>query len=152
VGYHGTISVTLEPFSAANQVILTAMKNYGMIVADNGSNMYFQGAPDARWDDNDLNALKAIDASQFDRAVPTISCFIASQTTGSAGTPVTLNWSVNNDSYDYIDVVGPVRGGTQTVTPAATTIYTLNATNQWAFDQIGYGECAVADGNVCVHV
>jgi hypothetical protein len=63
--------------------------------------------------------------------VPTISSFTASQTTVSVGTPVTLNWIVSNDSYDYIDVVGPVRGGTQTVTPAATTIYTLNATNQY---------------------
>ena len=139
-------SFNISTFSAANQVILTAMKNYGMIVADNGSNMYFQGAPDARWDDDDLDALKAIDASNFDvvqmgteyddstaptGAVPTISSFTASQTTVAAGTPVTLTWTVTNDSYDYIDVVGTVRGGTQTVTPAATTIYTLNATNQY---------------------
>jgi hypothetical protein len=139
-------SFDISSFSAANQVILTAMKNYGMIVADNGSNMFFQGAPDARWDDNDLDALKAIDASNFDvvqmgtaydansaptGAAPTISSFTASQTTVAAGTPVTLSWSVINDSYDYIDVVGPVRGGTQTVTPAATTTYTLNSTNQY---------------------
>jgi hypothetical protein len=136
----------ISSFSAANQVILTAMKNYGMIVADNGSNMYFQGAPDARWDDNDLDALKGIDASNFDvvqmgtkyddataptGAVPTISSFTASQTTVTAGTPVTLSWTVANDSYDFIDVVGPVRGGTQTVTPTATTSYTLNSTNQY---------------------
>ena len=38
-------SFDISSFSAANQAILTAMKNYGMIVADNGSNMYFQGAP-----------------------------------------------------------------------------------------------------------
>src|ERR1700761_967698 len=139
-------SFDISSYSAANQVILTAMKNYGMIVADNGSNMYFQGAPDAHWDDNDLNALKAIDASNFDVVqmetqydgataptgpVPTISSFTASQTTVTAGTPVTLSWTVTNDSYDYIDVVGPVRGGTQTVTPAATTTYTLNSTNQY---------------------
>ena len=139
-------SFDISSFSAANQVILTAMKDYGMIVADNGSNMYFQGAPDARWDDNDLNALKAIDASEFDvvqmgteydaataptGAVPTISSFTASQTTVAAGTPVTLNWTVSNDSYDYIDVVGPVRAGTQTVTPTATTVYTLYSTNQY---------------------
>jgi hypothetical protein len=139
-------SFDISGFSAANQVILTAMKNYGLIVADNGSNMYFQGSPDARWDDNDLDALKAIDASEFDvvqmgtaydsstaptGAVPTISSFTASQTTVTAGTAVTLSWTVSNDSYDYIDVVGPVRGGSQTVSPAATTIYTLNATNQY---------------------
>ena len=139
-------SFDISSFSAINQVILTAMKNYGMIVADNGSNMYFQGAPDARWDDNDLSALKAIDASAFDvvqmgtayddataptGAVPTINSFTASQTTVSAGTPVTLTWSVSNDSYDFIDVVGPVRGGSQMVTPGTTTTYTLNATNQY---------------------
>jgi hypothetical protein len=136
----------ISTFSAANQAILTAMKNYGMIVADNGSNMYFQGAPDARWDDNDLNALKAINASNFDvvqmgteydastaptGAAPTISSFAASQTTVTAGTPVILSWTVSNDSYDYIDAVGPVRGGAQTVTPGATTIYTLFSTNQY---------------------
>ena len=139
-------SFAISGFSAANQAILTAMKNYGMIVADNGSNMYFQGAPDARWDDNDLNALKAIDASNFDvvqmgteydastaptGAAPTISSFTASQTTVTAGTPVSLSWTVSNDSYDYIDAVGPVRAGTQPVTPAATTIYTLYSTNQY---------------------
>jgi Putative Ig domain len=139
-------SFDISGFSAANQVILTAMKNYGLIVADNGSNMFFQGSPDARWDDNDLDALKAIDASEFDvvqmgtvyddstaptGAVPTISSFTASQTTVTAGTAVTLSWTVSNDSYDYIDVVGPVRGGSQTVSPTATTIYTLNATNQY---------------------
>jgi hypothetical protein len=136
----------ISSFSAANQVILTAMKNYGMIVADNGSNMFFQGAPDARWDDNDLGALKGIDASNFEVVqmgtpydaanaptgpVPVISSFTASQTTVSAGTPVTLSWTVTNDSYDFIDAVGPVRGGTQTVTPAATTTYTLNSTNKY---------------------
>src|SRR3984957_4311303 len=136
----------ISGFSAANQAILTAMKTYGMIVADNGSNMYFQGAPDSRWDDNDLNALKAIDASNFDvvqmgtefdastaptGAAPTISTFTASQTTVTAGTPIILSWTVSNDSYDYIDAVGPVRGGTQTVTPGATTIYTLSSTNQY---------------------
>ena len=65
------------------------------------------------------------------RARPTISSFTASQTTVTAGTPVILSWTVSNDSYDYIDAVGPVRGGTQTVTPAATTIYTLYSTNQY---------------------
>jgi hypothetical protein len=49
----------------------------------------------------------------------------------TAGTPVILSWTVSNDSYDYIDAVGPVRAGTQTVTPGATTIYTLNSTNQY---------------------
>jgi hypothetical protein len=47
-----TFNVTA--YSAANQVILNALKKYGMIMADNGSNMYLSGAPDDRWDNNDL--------------------------------------------------------------------------------------------------
>ena len=38
------------------QVILRAMKKYGMIVADNGSNWYISGAPDPRWNDDELHA------------------------------------------------------------------------------------------------
>jgi hypothetical protein len=64
-------------------------------------------------------------------AAPAISSFTASQTSVTAGTPVTLTWTVSGDSYDFIDVVGTVRGGSQTVTPTATTSYTLNSTNQY---------------------
>ncbi len=139
-------SFNISSYSASNQVILKAMQQYGLIVADNGSNMYFQGTPDARWNDSDLHNLGNVDASAFDvvqmgteydsvtaptGAVPAISSFTASQTSVAAGTAVTLTWTVSGDSYDFIDLVGPVRGGTQTVTPAKTTTYTLNSTNQF---------------------
>ncbi|MBI1906909.1 MAG: hypothetical protein HYS20_11860, partial [Rhodocyclales bacterium] len=42
-----------EGFSTESRAILQAMKTYGMLVADNGSNWYVSGAPDARWN-NDL--------------------------------------------------------------------------------------------------
>jgi hypothetical protein len=42
-------------FSPAMQVILRALKKYGMILADNGSNWYVSGAPDPRWSDDELN-------------------------------------------------------------------------------------------------
>ncbi|MCB0981855.1 MAG: hypothetical protein KDB17_14515 [Ilumatobacter sp.] len=48
------------------RVIAEAMKDYGLIVADNGSNWYFQGAPSPGWDDNDLNQLKAIPGTAFE--------------------------------------------------------------------------------------
>src|SRR5208282_5507121 len=38
-------SFNISGFSAANQVILTALQQYGMIMADNGSSMYLSGAP-----------------------------------------------------------------------------------------------------------
>jgi hypothetical protein len=47
-------------------VIATAMQQYGLIVADNGSNWFFQGAPDPGWNDNDLNQLKAIPGTAFE--------------------------------------------------------------------------------------
>jgi hypothetical protein len=46
--------------------IAEAMKKYGFIVADNGSDWYFGGAPDPRWDDDSLNQLKEIPGSAFE--------------------------------------------------------------------------------------
>jgi hypothetical protein len=37
-----------------------------MFLADNGSNWYVTGAPDTRWSDEDLNALKALHGSDFE--------------------------------------------------------------------------------------
>ena len=39
-------------------MILRALKRYGLIVADNGSSWYITGAPDPRWNDEDLDQLK----------------------------------------------------------------------------------------------
>ncbi len=59
-------SFDVSGFSPAMQVILRAMKKYGMIVADNGSNWYFSGAPDPRWNDDELSTLKTIKGSNFE--------------------------------------------------------------------------------------
>ncbi|HEX8422103.1 MAG TPA: hypothetical protein VF634_01765 [Pyrinomonadaceae bacterium] len=59
-------SYAISRFSPAVQVILKALKKYGMILADNGGNWFVSGAPDARWDDNDLNTLKTIKGSDFE--------------------------------------------------------------------------------------
>jgi hypothetical protein len=48
------------------RVIATALKRYGLIVADNGSNWYFSGTSDRRWDDENLNQLKSIPGSAFE--------------------------------------------------------------------------------------
>jgi hypothetical protein len=48
------------------RVIAVAMQRYGLLVADNGSNWFFQGAPSAGWNDDDLNQLKAISGSNFE--------------------------------------------------------------------------------------
>ncbi len=56
----------ISSYPPSAQVILTALKTYGMIVADNGSNWFLSGAPDARWNDSELNALKRVQGSDFE--------------------------------------------------------------------------------------
>jgi hypothetical protein len=51
--------------------ILTAMKRYGMILADNGSPWFFTGSSDVRWDDDQLNELKSLRGSDFEVVDPT---------------------------------------------------------------------------------
>jgi hypothetical protein len=53
-------------YSAEVQVICTAMKTYGLILADNGSNWYVSGAPDPRWSDENLGDLKRIAGDAFE--------------------------------------------------------------------------------------
>ena len=56
----------ISGFSAANQVILTALKKYGMMLADNGSAWFISGAPDPRWDNTDLHNLGLLQGSDFE--------------------------------------------------------------------------------------
>jgi glycosyl hydrolase family 114 len=59
-------TVDISGFSPANQVILTALKRYGMFVADNGAPWFVTGAPDPRWDDDDLHQLGQIVGADFE--------------------------------------------------------------------------------------
>jgi hypothetical protein len=93
-------SMDISRFSPTNRVILTALKRYGMIVADNGSSWFLSGAPDDRWNNDDLHALGAISGSEFE-VVNTTSLM------------------VNQDS-------GQARS--QSATPAATIAATASAT------------------------
>lgn len=56
----------ISGFSEQNQVILRALKKYGMLVADNGGDWFISGSPDSRWDDEDLNQLKNIHGMDFE--------------------------------------------------------------------------------------
>lgn len=59
-------SFNISTYSPNVQVILKAMKKYGMIVADNGSNWYVGGAPDPRWNDSELAALSSVKGTNFE--------------------------------------------------------------------------------------
>ncbi|MGA1982173.1 MAG: hypothetical protein ABSG84_06845 [Acidobacteriaceae bacterium] len=56
----------ISGFSKTNQVILTALKRYGMFLADNGSAWFLSGAPDPRWNDDDLHNLLQVKGSDFE--------------------------------------------------------------------------------------
>jgi hypothetical protein len=140
-------SFNISSYPAEDQVILTALKKYGMILADNGSALFVSGAPDSRWNNTNLGLLKNIHGSDFEVVqtgtiykpgsvpsgpLPTISSFTANPSTVTAGQPVTLSWTVSNGEYNIVaPQAGPVRGTQVVLTPAATTTYTLYSTNQY---------------------
>jgi hypothetical protein len=152
-------SFDISGFSPANRVILTALKKYGMIVADNGSAIYISGTPDHRWDNSDLGNLKTITASNFEvvlmdpvytnsdvpaGAPPVIDSFTANHKAILAGQTVTLNWATSDASYNLIaPTIGPVRGTSITIRPSMTRTFVLHSTNQ-------YGQ-SVASLTVTVH-
>lgn len=138
-------SYDITGFPPQAQVVLAALKKYGMIMADNGSSIYISGAPDNRWDNDDLGTLKQVPASAFDvlqisplytpsnvptGAKPVIASFTAHPSTISAGQSVTLSWKVTGASYFLVSPqVGAVRGNSAVVAPTTTTTYTLSGTN-----------------------
>lgn len=56
----------ISKFPASAQTILKALKKYGMIVADNGGDWFISGAPDPRWNDDEINTLKRVKGSDFE--------------------------------------------------------------------------------------
>jgi hypothetical protein len=76
----------ISRFSAQNQVILRALKKHGMVLADNGSSFFMSGAPDAGWNDSDLNALRTVPGSAFE-AVDVSSLKVSSTSYAVAGAP-----------------------------------------------------------------
>jgi len=139
-------AVDISGFPPDDQVILTALKQYGIIMADNGSSMFVSGTPDNRWNNDDLDLLKNLTASDFEVLLisplytpdnlpmgpdPTIDSFTAT-VSGGPGQPVILSWGETNGEYNIVSPsVGAIRGSSVVVYPMTTTTYTLYATNQY---------------------
>ncbi len=56
----------ISGFSPTAQVLLTTMKKYGLILADNGSSWFVSGVSDRRWQDSILSELKKVPGSAFE--------------------------------------------------------------------------------------
>ena len=78
-------SYSCATYSPEVQVICTALKRYGMYVADNGSDWYFTGTAENGWSEAMLDELKSVPASQFD-AVDS-SSLMASASSGRVRVP-----------------------------------------------------------------
>jgi hypothetical protein len=140
-------SFDISQFPPQSKVILAALQQYGMIMADNGSSMFISGDPDNRWNNNDLASLKTVPASEFDVILmnpiytpnnvptgpaPVIGSFAANPSTVTPGESSTLSWTVSGASYFVVSPqVGALRGASVSVTPTQTTTYTLYSTNEY---------------------
>jgi hypothetical protein len=59
-------SVSLRGLPRQARILATAMKRYGLMLADNGSPWYVSGAPDPRWDNDQLHALDRLSGRDFE--------------------------------------------------------------------------------------
>jgi hypothetical protein len=88
----------ISGFSPTNQIILRALKKYGMILADNGSAWYMSGSPDSRWNNSDLNLLRNVFGSNFEAV--DVSSLMIDEDSSQARQPVPdaygVSWGAHN--------------------------------------------------------
>jgi hypothetical protein len=82
---NASFSLPASMCSSFCQTVITTMKTYGLILADNGSNWYFQGTADRRWTASEVDQLKQIPASQF--VAVDESCLMVQSNSGQALQP-----------------------------------------------------------------
>jgi hypothetical protein len=79
----------ISGFTPNLQVILRAMQTYGMFVADNGSNWYVSGAPEPRWNDDELvSGFRRVHGSDFEVVGPPPPIPVGRSGDGVAGNPL----------------------------------------------------------------
>lgn len=85
--------VRSPPLSATAITIMRALKKYGMMLADNGSNWYISGATDDRWNNDELHELDFIRGSDFE-AVDTSSLMVNVNSGQAAIGPLTVSGTI----------------------------------------------------------
>ena len=83
-------SFDITKYSAQVQVVLTALKTYGAILADNGSSWYLTGAPDPNWNDSDMHNIAQIVGSDME-AVNTSSLQVDPNSGTVTGSPLAIS-------------------------------------------------------------
>jgi hypothetical protein len=117
-------SKDISGFNPRAKAIAQAMKTYGIILADNGSNWYVSGAPDERWSNSELQQVNTLRGSDFEAV--DVSPLMVSPTSGqvkSAAATTTLASSANpSASGQSVTFTATVSGTTGT--PTGTVAFT----------------------------
>lgn len=142
-------SFDISSYPADVQVILRAMKKYGVILADNGSAWYISGTPDSRWNDDNLSRLSGVKGSNFEaidesglmidpnsgaakQSTTTVVSVAVSPTTAALKTGQTQAFSASVSGSSNTAVtwsVNGIAGGNASVgTVSSTGLYTAPAT------------------------
>jgi hypothetical protein len=117
-------SFNVSAYPAHMRVILNAMKTYGIILADNGSDWYVSGAPDPRWNNDMLHLLDDLTGNDFE-AVNT-SVLMVNYNSGATGATISGNAGFAGVKLSYTD------GSAKTVTTAANGNYSFPISYNWS--------------------
>jgi Fibronectin type III domain len=129
----------ISTYGAAAQVVLTAFKHYGLIVADNGSDWFFQGTEDAQWNSgpypNMITDLKRVPVSAFE-AIDESSLMVSANSAqaGTAPAAPTAPAAAPRDAAAMVSWTEPATGGqpiasyTITGTPSGHAVASGTAT------------------------
>ena len=117
-------SFNVSTYPPAMQVILNAMKTYGIILADNGSNWYVSGSPDHRWDNDMLHLLDDLTGNDFEAVDE--SGLMVDYNSGGTGFTVSGSVGVGGATLSYTD------GTPKTVTSLGDGSYSLPVSSNWS--------------------
>ena len=117
-------SFNIADYPPEMQVILTALKKYGIILADNGSDWYVTGAPDPRWDNDMLHLLDNLTGNDFE-AVNTSGLMI-DYDSGATGFTISGNAGSGGVVLSYTDVTA------RTIVSVGNGNYSLPVSNNWS--------------------
>ncbi len=120
----------ISSFPPHVQVILAALKTYGMILADNGASWFISGVPDSRWNDDEMHQLTRVIGADFE-AVDESSLMVdpnSAEVKSSAPAPPP---TPTPPSVDWVNVVSKNSGKCLDMTGGPSATWEMDPAQQW---------------------